>query len=340
MSLRLLFLFAGWWWLVVLACQKRNTHDTGGNINTPPANPNVFTPIIPLPPGWKPAIQFMQSFPPGIQLFQFDSVFMGQRVKAYCLAYDSRNSIFEFKPTLSGTAKTPTAFFNDEPGITYACINGGFFSGNQSFSLVKYNHSVAAINIKSVNRTFNGNSTAYFPTRDAFGFSADGSPSVAWIYHVGSGNNLIYRYPSPSANALGTAPQPVPDEHFPAGGAEWNVVSAIGGSPVLIKQNEVRITDTEELVDINNNSARPRSAIGYLSNGVVLLLAVEGDNPPDYPGLNLVQLAAMLRSLGAAEAINLDGGGSTTMIVAGARTVRPSNGVERAMPSVVLIKRK
>lgn len=330
------------------SCSKNNSGSGGGTTSppttpptTPPTNPPAFTPLITLPPGWKPATSYMTTFPQGIQLFQFDSIYNNQRIKAFCLAYDSRNTTFEFKPVLSATAKTPTTFFSEEQGgATYACINGGYFGGNQSYSLVKYNNTVLAPNIKALTRTFNGANTSYFPTRAAFGISSTGTPSVAWIYHVGSGNDLIYSYPSPSPNTLGLPPQPVPDANFPMGGSAWNTTSAIGGSPVLIKNNEVRVSDAEELIDINNGSSRPRSAIGYLSNGMVLLLAVEGDNAPDYPGINLANLAALLKALGCTEAINLDGGGSTSMVVSGTRTVRPSNGTERAVPSVVIIKRK
>jgi exopolysaccharide biosynthesis protein len=158
---------------------------------------------------------------------------------------------------------------------------------------------------------------------------------------VGSSTGIIYSYPVPSPNSANAAPQPIPIETFPAGGAPWTAVTAVGGSPVLIKDGNIRITDVEELISINNASPRPRSAVGYLQNGIVLLLAVEGDNPSGYAGLNLADLASMLKGLGCYEAMNLDGGGSTSMIVNSTRTVRPGdNGVERPVQSAVLIKRK
>lgn len=321
------------------ACSKKSNPPAN---NPPLVNPPVtVTPIIPLPAGWKIATAYTTNFPTGIQLFYFDSIFNGQKLKAYCLAYDSKSSAFEFKPVLSATAKTPTAFYAEEPGVTLACINGGFFGSNQSFSLVKYNNVVSSPNIKSVTRTYNGNNTAYYPTRGAFGFSSTGTASVAWIYNVGAGNDLIYSYPSPSPNVLNSAPQPQPTETFPTGGSVWNTTSAIGGSPVLIKNNNIQITDAEELISINNTTSRPRSAIGYLSNGMVLILAVEGDNAPNYPGINLSDLASLLKSLGCTEALNLDGGGSTSMVVNNVKTVRPGdNGVERPVVSAILIKRK
>jgi hypothetical protein len=321
------------------SCSKKST--PGNGTITPVVPPPPGTILITLPAGWKPATGFTSSFPQGIQLYFFDSLFNGQKVKAYCLAYDSKRTEFEFKPVVSATSKTPSAFFAEEPGITYACINGGFFGGNQSFSLVKFNNVVSATNIKTVTRSFNGSNTTYYPTRAAFGITSTGAPSVAWIYHVGSGNNTIYSYPSPSPNELNTAPQPEPSETFPAGGSLWNTVSAIGGSPVLIKNNTIQITDKEELISINNASNRPRSAIGYTSSGIVFLLAVEGDNGTNYPGINLPDLAALLKTFNCFEAINLDGGGSTSMIVGGTRTVRPGdNGTERPVISALLIKKK
>jgi exopolysaccharide biosynthesis protein len=111
---------------------------------------------------------------------------------------------------------------------------------------------------------------------------------------------------------------------------------------MLLKAGTISITDKEELIDINNTTSRPRSAIGAITGGLVLLLAIEGDNPSGgYPGINLADLAKMLKDLGCKDAINLDGGGSTGFIVNNRQTVRPGdNGVERIVPSVVVIKKK
>ncbi|HMO32598.1 MAG TPA: phosphodiester glycosidase family protein [Lacibacter sp.] len=325
--------------LQLAACTKKSNPPSNNNPGTP-VQPG--TTLITLPAGWRLATSYTTTFPQGIQLYQFDSVFNGQTIKAFCLAYDSRNTTFEFKPVLATAAKTVSAFVRDEPGSVFAGINGGYFgSPNQSFSLVQYNGAILSPNIKSVTRSFNGSNVPYYPTRAAFGLTSAGSPQVGWIYHVGAGNDLIYGYPSPSPNALGTAPQPQPTASFPAGGIVWNTTAAIGGSPLLIRNNTIQITDAEELIDINNNTNRPRSAIGFSGSGMVLLLAVEGDNPPNYPGVNLATTAALMQSLGCQGAINLDGGGSTALIVNNTSTVRAGGtGTERAVMSAVLIKRR
>ncbi|MBC7890103.1 MAG: hypothetical protein H7Z13_19680 [Ferruginibacter sp.] len=123
--------------------------------------------------------------------------------------------------------------------VVYVCINGSFFGANQSYSLVKYNHVVTTSNIKSVNRNYNGTATPYYPTRAAFGINHLGIPSATWIYHVGSGNNNIYSYPLPANNAEGSSPEPMPSEIFPSGGTVWDVVSAIGGAPMLLHHGKL-----------------------------------------------------------------------------------------------------
>ncbi|MBM3914761.1 MAG: phosphodiester glycosidase family protein [Sphingomonadales bacterium] len=329
--------------LVVLltACSKSSGGGGGnGGGGTPTSTPVV--PIITLAPGWKYSATLSINFPSGMQAFSFDTIFNGRKIKAFCVAFDPSSGRFDFKPVVSSTARTTSQFATAETGLVYVAINGGFYGGNQSYSLIKYNGVTSAPNIKAVTRLFNNSNTTYYPTRAAFGLTTSGAPTTAWVYSVGAGNDNIYAYPSPSPNAEGSAPQAVPTENFPAGGSPWNATSAIGGSPMLLRGGAVRISDTEELISINNTTSRPRSAVGYTTSGRVLLLAVEGDNTAaGYPGINLADLASMLGSLGCTDAINLDGGGSTSLVIGNQLTVRPGdNGVERAVQSALLIKQR
>lgn len=327
--------------ICLLSCKKESspiTPDPPPPVLLPP--PSVNT-MIPLPSGWKFDSLLTGNFPAGIQVYRFDSIYDNRATRAFCVAYDSKLPVYELKPVMSTTARRPSEFLSSEPGIAYASINGGFFGSGQSFSLVKYNNVVSAPNIRALNRNFNGTSVPYYPTRAAFGLSVTGVPSVEWIYNVGSSNNLIYKYPAPSPNAEGSAPLPQPTQTFPSGGSEWDVVSAIGGSPMLLKGGEINISDVQELISINNGSPRPRSAIGYTANRIVLMVAVEGDNTASgYAGLSLPALAHFMKNLGCTDAINLDGGGSTSLAVGSRLTVRPGDGAERPVISAVILKRK
>ena len=321
--------------ILMVACTKKTEIVT----IIPPFVPPVVTNLITLPVGWKLSTTFGTSFPAGIQVYQFDDIYLGKQVKAFCVAYDSKNTTLEFKPIMAATATTPSAFAAAETGITYACINGGFFGSNQSFSLVEYNNVVASANIKALTRSFNSVNTSYYPTRAAFGVTTAGVPSVGWVYNVGASNDMVYTYPTPSPNMLNTAPQAVPTATFPSGGSIWNVASAIGGSPMLVKNNAIQITSAEELIEVDNTSARPRSAIGYTADGIVLIFAIEGGNTTN-AGVNLADEAAFVKNLGCTNAINLDGGGSTSLVIGGTQTVRPGDGFERPVVSAILIKKK
>ncbi|TZF81829.1 phosphodiester glycosidase family protein [Pedobacter sp. BS3] len=317
-----------------LGCKKSRTGNYRPEI---PVIKIDSTPLIDLPAYWKKDVSRMAGFPNGIQVYQANTLYSSKSLVAYAIVFDPLR--VEFKPVVAQENKKPSTFYSAEPGA-FACINAGFFGTNASYSLVLYNNVVGSVNIKSLTRTYNGANATYYPTRGALGITTDGVPDISWIYHVGSGNGTIYAYPAPSPNDVTKAPQAVPTATFPSGGKIWDAVNAVGGSPVLIKNGTVTITDTEELIVIDNTSSRARSAIGYTANGKMLIVAVEGNNPAGGTGLNLSELAQLMKDMGCVGALNLDGGGSTDLIINGKQTVRPSDGSERAVMSAVILKSK
>lgn len=96
-------------------------------------------------------------------------------------------------------------------------------------------------------------------------------------------------------------------------------------------------------------SRHPRTAIGIKANGKIVLLTVDGRNA-NSAGMSLPELAKTMRWLGCIQAINLDGGGSTTLWISGF----PDGGVvnyptdnklwdhagERKVSNVILLKKK
>jgi exopolysaccharide biosynthesis protein len=123
--------------------------------------------------------------------------------------------------------------------------------------------------------------------------------------------------------------EPVRVEHHlvAASGAAYSF--AIGGFPVL-RHGRPR-------AGLDNTATTVRSAAGIAGGGHrLLLLALDGASRYR-SGLTVAELASALRSLGATEGFNLDGGGSSTLVVRrpGKRTVsvlnHPSGGAERAV---------
>lgn len=322
--------------LALSACGKTEKREYKPEPEKKPADSVALTA---LPANWKKAVHLMKGFPTGIQVFLNNKPINGKSALMYSVVFDPK--LIELKPVAAATNKKVSDFYRDEVAAKYVCMNGGFFGINTSYSLSMFNKTINAVNIKSLNRSFNGSNIPYYPTRAAFGISANSTADVAWIYHVGSGNGTIYSYPTPSPNLLNTAPQAIPSSSFPVGGTIWDMNSAIGGSPMLIKNNSINITDNEELIVIDNNSSRARSAIGYTANNKVIMIAAEGNNPNGAAGLTLAELAQVMKEMGCVGAINLDGGGSTALYINGTHTVKPSDAAgERPVITALILKSK
>lgn len=117
-----------------------------------------------------------------------------------------------------------------------------------------------------------------------------------------------------------------------------NVAHVIGGGPSLVSKGKVRVTAVEERFrnDVSLGRA-PRTAIGVDGQGQLLLATVDGRQPGYSVGMTLRELARTLDELGAVEAINLDGGGSTTMAIRGEVVNQPSDGKERWVSNALVV---
>jgi len=87
--------------------------------------------------------------------------------------------------------------------------------------------------------------------------------------------------------------------------------NALSGETMLLMGGEV-------IPDLDGVELQPRTAIGYSRNGRYLYLVVVDGRQPFYSeGITLAGLADLFISLGAQYAMNLDGGGSSTLVVEG-----------------------
>jgi exopolysaccharide biosynthesis protein len=120
----------------------------------------------------------------------------------------------------------------------------------------------------------------------------------------------------------------------------WKRASFIvGGGPQLIKASRVAIPFEDEKIAAKFVSDRhPRTAIARLKDGRMLVATVDGRQPGVSAGMSLPELADLLLEFGASEAINLDGGGSTTMVVNGRLVNNPSDQTgERPVSDAILM---
>lgn len=94
--------------------------------------------------------------------------------------------------------------------------------------------------------------------------------------------------------------------------------SIIGSGPMMLQDGQRIDMGTGAFVTLRH----PRTAIGTSGNKVYLV-TVDGRSKGNSLGVNLNELANILKWLGAENALNLDGGGSTTMYIEG----QPENGI-------------
>jgi hypothetical protein len=115
-----------------------------------------------------------------------------------------------------------------------------------------------------------------------------------------------------------------------------NVVGAIGGGPQLVRNGQPIFRAGEVFTTRQLGPRAPRSAVGQLRDGRIVLVAVDGRQPGYSIGLTNFELAQALVRLGAVTGMALDSGGSTTMAFDGTLLNRPSDGRERAISTALM----
>ena len=115
----------------------------------------------------------------------------------------------------------------------------------------------------------------------------------------------------------------------------WQVLSF---GPVLVENGEVAVTENDEVGMAM--ASNPRTAIGTVAKNHYLFVVSDG-RTSESAGLSLYELANFIKSLGATNVYNLDGGGSSTMVFQGEVVNNPTtNGnkiSERAVSDILYI---
>ncbi len=111
----------------------------------------------------------------------------------------------------------------------------------------------------------------------------------------------------------------------------------IGGGPRLVREGKVSVErESGRIGDSFVQARHPRTAIGYRGRKLYLV-TVDGRQPGHSIGMTLPELAQAMLDLGCTDAVNMDGGGSTTLWARGAIINRPSDGRERAVANGLLV---
>lgn len=115
----------------------------------------------------------------------------------------------------------------------------------------------------------------------------------------------------------------------------WQVLSF---GPVLVENGQIAVTENDEVGMAM--ASNPRTAIGTVAKNHYLFVVSDG-RTSESAGLSLYELANFMKSLGATNVYNLDGGGSSTMVFQGEVVNNPTtngnNISERAVSDILYI---
>ncbi len=188
-------------------------------------------------------------------------------------------------------------------------INGGYFTRGQKpmrhIGLLKSKDSLYEPASNSVLRE----NLRYNINRGAFAIKYDKSPEISWAT---TKNDSIFSWNFPFKNRPGK-----PASINYSFSKFWNVKEAVHAGPILVTNRTINVTSEQEVFfNTPVDGVQPRSAIGYRRNGDIIMMVVDG-RQVDSRGAYLRELAMLMRQFDCEEALNLDGGGSSSLVVNG-----------------------
>jgi hypothetical protein len=278
--------------------------------------------------------------PNKVHLFYSNDSLDGKPNKAYFLIAPLKEKALNFSVAVgNGKRYTPTEY-HQQNNAPLLVVNTTFFEfvQNRNLNAVVNNGQLLAYNIHSTALRGKDTFTYRHSFAGAIGISKRRKADIAWLF-----TDSAEKYP------LATQ---LPVSHFkdsnavlhksqlPSSFKKWKMQTAVAGGPVLIQDGQMKITNNEEqrFAGKQINDKHPRTAMGYTADGRLVVMVVEGRNPGIADGANLTQLAQLMLSAGCIEALNLDGGGSSTMLVNGKETIKPSDKTgQRPVPAVLII---
>ena len=293
----------------------------------------------------------MPTLPSEISVYETTDKVGGHNFHAWYAVADVTGSV-ELRvsvPDAKATIDKQSASFG---GDCYVMTNAGYFYSSDHVGIaVVDSRSIGYIpDMRGSLRTQDAEyQVMYHATRGIFGVGADGKPGVYWTETNGS--NYYYDRPLPSVR--GEAKYGGVSTSNPAKPLGWSPHYAISAGPVLLKDGkcpfDFTLTEKGTEYYLNNYEIIPydifgptvspdRTAVGHLADGRVVLFICDGRIAAS-GGATLTQLARILRGIGCTDALNLDGGGSTGMMV-GTQHVNYHSDENRAVKSTIGFFRK
>jgi exopolysaccharide biosynthesis protein len=238
-------------------------------------------------------VLWIACIPSEIKGFSYEYISNGYFTSAHVLTVDPKEHVI--LPVKAVARETVTTLAKRHEAV--AAVNGGFWKLNGD-----------SAGILKINRFWHG--TPIKP-RGAIGWSLNCQKVL--IDRVLT-NYDLKDYPDKSEiEAIPLSISPYSNSE------EWKTFEYIvGGAPVLVKNgNLIEDYSPEQTLKSFLVNKYPRTAIGIRSNGEWVFVVVDGQFYGFLGGMTIKELAQLMLDLGCIEALNLDGGGSSTMVIEG-----------------------
>ena len=298
---------------------------------------------------WQNVDSLYQPLPKTIHVYFTDGPIDTGKFKAFYLIADLKNKKLDFTTDTTFKRRITPAQFYERHEKPIVVVNGTFFSfeTNQNLNVVVKDGKLVSYNKSTIDGRGKDTFTYRHSFNSAIGISKQRTADIAWVITDSS-----YRHSFGSQFPINSLKDSIQNPQFAylvqqtsvpqhKGFEKWKMKTAIGGGPVLLQNGEIKITNNEEVKFAGSaiNDKHPRTAMGYTKDNKLIILVVEGRNP-NAGGATLTQEAQILKDLGCIEALNLDGGGSSCLLVNGKETIKPSDKTQRAVPAVFIVKEK
>jgi hypothetical protein len=291
---------------------------------------------------WKDVSSQFGKLPSSIKVLKSDELLDGFPSIMYVATIKAKNHAKQFfVDTTSRRRLTPSQYFsrNDQPAVVVNCSFFEFVQ-NRNVNLIVQNNKMVGFDTPAVSRKGRDTMTYVHTLGSAFGIFKNGKMDIAFNYND-SGMAVPYVLQSVYAPMIDSVRKLNFNHPSLAGLKPWKVKHAFGGGPVLVQDGQVKISNNEEKKFAGKAIAdkHPRTAIGYTQDGTMIILAIQGRMKGLAEGATLPQMAKIMVDLGCVEAMNLDGGGSSCMLINGKETIKPSDPTgQRPVPAVLVIK--
>lgn len=304
---------------------------------------------------WQNVDSLFQPLPASVHIYKTTDLLDGKPNIAFYVEADLKDKKLDFTVDTTHQRRLTPSKFYEKNYKALLVVNTTFFSfaTNQNLNVVIKNKKLVGYNIHTINGRGKDTFTYRHPFGSAIGISKKREADIAWLY-TDSVKPFSYAIQHPivaikdsvksvNFNRADYLTAIVTHRGATSSLDKWKVQTAVGGGPVLLQNSEIKITNEEELKFTGKaiDDKHPRTAMGYTKDNKLIILVIQGRFPGIAEGATLTQEAQIFKDLGCWEALNLDGGGSSCMLVNGKETIKVSDAAgQRPVPAVFIVRAK